>query len=333
MNQIHKVLVIGGTGLVGKTLVDILLQEGFTDVANLTIVASTGRIVELSNGEFTRVITGESLDPLFRPEFIFNCSSPKVMADLYSKLCELYPDACIIDNSSHFRMHPGVDIIIPPVNGHLITPSKKLYTNSNCVVSGLVIFLSRLCTNYTLNQVQVSTYQSVSGSGYGGIGQLQREMESGPQKEGSVYPKPIFNNVIPYIGKSDVLRASSEEETKIVEETRKILNIPDLDISATCVRVPVMRGHSMSVAVIVSEDLELDLVRRILTCDALHVVDDLVSHQEVIGKPETHVSRLRINPFNPKHLMAFITLDNLYRGAGYNSYEIANSFSKKFFFD
>ena len=233
--------------------------------------------------------------------------------------------AVVIDNSSSFRMDPGVPLVVPEVNGHCLrtNPPPQLVANPNCSTAQLVCALAPLHTAFGLREVVVSTYQSVSGTGRRALATLQREQGLLVRDPQSPYPHPIAANVIPQVGDFNA-RGDGLEEIKLREETRKILALPDLAVMATAVRVPTRRGHGESVLARFEHTVERDKAERILSgAPGLIVNTDYATPRQIEGRREVFVGRVRVAADDPCALQLWVVADNLLKGAAWNAVQIA----------
>jgi aspartate-semialdehyde dehydrogenase len=232
----------------------------------------------------------------------------------------------VIDNSSAWRMHPDHKLVVPEINGHLLTAKDMIIANPNCSTIQLVMVLAPLHRAYGVRRAVVSTYQSVTGTGKAAVEQLERE-RLGQQGE-MVYPYPIDKNCIPHC---DVFEEGdyTKEELKLTRETKKILGDNDVRITATAVRVPVVGGHSESVNITFDRDFEMPELRKILH-DTPGVVlqdnPDVNSYpmpRYAEGKDDVFVGRIRRDDSWPRSLNLWIVADNLRKGAATNAVQIA----------
>jgi aspartate-semialdehyde dehydrogenase len=226
--------------------------------------------------------------------------------------------AIVIDNGSDFRLDPEVPLVVPEVNAGALKNHKGLIANANCSTIQMVVTLAPLWREFGLRKVVVSTYQAVSGSGRSGV----EALENG---RADVYPKPIAGNAIPLIGGVGD-DGYTTEETKMREETRKILSLPHLEVHATAVRIPVHTGHSESVYVETEERVSLPEVVETLRA-APGVIfsgdaDDYPTPLEVAGEPGTYVGRIRVED---RSISYWCVADNLLKGAATNAVQIAES--------
>lgn len=222
----------------------------------------------------------------------------------------------VIDNGSDFRLDPEVPLVVPEVNVHALEGHGGLIANANCSTAQMVVTLAPLAREFGIRKVVVSTYQAVSGSGRGGVEALENGRED-------VYPKPILGNAIPLIG-SVGKDGYTSEETKMREESRKILGLPDLEVYATAVRIPVHTGHSESIYIETERGASLPKVLEVLR-EAPGVefsgnANDFPTPLEAAGDPGTFVGRVRVEG---DRIQYWCVSDNLLKGAATNAVQIA----------
>jgi aspartate-semialdehyde dehydrogenase len=241
--------------------------------------------------------------------------------------------AVVIDNSSAYRMDPEVPLVVPEVNEQALAGHAGIVANPNCVAAPLVVALKPIMDAVGLERVTVSSYQAVSGTGLGAIEELRHqagEVLAGGEAEPSVYPHQIAFNVLPHIDRFEESGYTGEER-KVMEETRKMLGLPELPISATCVRVPVVHGHSESVTIETAEAIDPDQVRGLLmTAPGVALVDEPAYNRypmpiEAAGRDEVLVGRIRRDESHPRGLALWLSSDNLRKGAATNAVQIAES--------
>jgi aspartate-semialdehyde dehydrogenase len=241
--------------------------------------------------------------------------------------------AVVIDNSSAYRMDPDVPLVVPEVNEGALAGHAGIVANPNCVAAPLVVALKPIMDAVGLERVTISSYQAVSGTGLGAIEELRRqsgEVLAGGDAEPSVYPHQIAFNVLPHIDRFEESGYTGEER-KVMEETRKMLGLPDLAISATCVRVPVVHGHSESVTIETAEEIDADQVRSLLmTAPGVALVDEPAYNRypmpvDAAGRDEVLVGRIRRDESHPRGLALWLSSDNLRKGAATNAVQIAES--------
>jgi aspartate-semialdehyde dehydrogenase len=232
----------------------------------------------------------------------------------------------VIDNSSAWRMDPSKKLVVPEVNGHVLTKEDRIIANPNCSTIQMVLVLEPLHKRYGIKRVVVSTYQSVTGTGVKAVSQLRNE-RSGIEAE-RAYKYPIDLNVIPQI---DVFLENgyTKEEMKMVNETRKIMGDESIRLTATTVRIPVMGGHSESINIEFENDFDLADVREILAAAPGVVVEDDPANAiypmplNAHDKDETFVGRIRRDESQPNTLNCWVVSDNLRKGAATNAIQIA----------
>lgn len=326
-----KILIFGCTGLVGKVLIDLIKERNF-NCTHITLVASAkskGKKIKVKNVEYEVISAIDSLK-IIDLDIIFFCSS----ATLAKKYCPLYlknnENCFIIDNSSYYRLNDSVDIIIPPVNKELLKMGKRIISNSNCTTAGLIMAIYKL-NDFGIKKMIITSFQSVSGSGYSGLNQLIREQQDNVI-ENPEYCKQIHNNIIPLIGSLNSENITSEEE-KLIYETRKILKNNNIKVISTCVRVPIDFCHSLSVNITFNNDVLIkDIRERMESQEELILInDDIITPIDIKDKHEVFVCRLRKDNCLKNTYSMFIIFNNLFRGASLNSIQIAEGLLKEYF--
>ncbi len=321
-----KLAVAGATGLVGRMMMKVLCERNFP-VSELIPVASEhsrGREIPFKN-RFLRVMTpGEALDQGARLA-LFSAGSE---ASLYWAPRFAEKGTVVIDNSSAWRSFDHIPLVVPEVNATIIKAGDTIIANPNCSTIPLVIVLHALHRVYGVQRVVVSTYQSVTGSGQKGIRQLEAERRG--QETEMAYPHRIDLNVIPQ-GGYFTDGGHTSEEVKLINESRKILALPDLKITATVVRVPVFGGHSESVNIALDRPFRIEDIRECLCATpGLTIVDDIENQQYPMpvtaeGRDDVLVGRIRRDDSIPNGLNMWIVADNLRKGAATNAVQIAES--------
>jgi aspartate-semialdehyde dehydrogenase len=335
--MVKNVLVIGATGLVGQTLLKVMEERDFPSLAgnpNFFFFAS-----ERSEGE--RIFFRDERYEVQSSEKAFSCAEDGIVFFLgeEERAKELVPKlkerTLVIDNSPAFRLEPDVPLIVPEINAEMIKEHKNLIANPNCTTIQLVLALFPLIPIYHLKRVIISSYQSVSGAGRDALEEFYYETEFLALRRGieraadSPFPTLIGDNLIPQIGNFDEA-GMSREERKVREETKKILNLPELKVFATCVRVPITIGHSIAAYCEFDEEVKMEEVYSTLEKSPylfLHR-DGYPTPADVRGKDLVHIGRVRIDPDNPKALSLWIVADNLRRGAATNAVLIAEAVIK-----
>jgi aspartate-semialdehyde dehydrogenase len=238
----------------------------------------------------------------------------------------------VIDNSSAWRMHENIKLIVPEINASELSKNDKIIANPNCSTIQMVLALAPLHKKYKIKRLVVSTYQSVTGTGVKAVEQLENERK-GIQGE-MAYPHPIDLNCIPHGGDFDETGYTSEE-TKLVNETRKILSDQSIQVTATVVRIPVYGGHSEAVNIEFENDFNLNEVKKLLSeFPGITVQDDPKNNvypmpKYAQGKDDVFVGRIRRDLSQPNSLDMWIVSDNLRKGAATNAIQIAEYLVEK----
>jgi aspartate-semialdehyde dehydrogenase len=326
-----RVAVVGATGMVGRKMLQVLEEREFP-VSELIPVARTsvGEKVVFKGKDYTVVDMQTAVDAI-ADVAIFSAGggtslewAPKFAAK----------GTKVIDNSSAWRMDKDKKLVVPEVNGNVLTGADMIIANPNCSTIQLVVALKPLYERYGIKRLVISTYQSVSGTGKAAVEQLDNE-RAGIASE-KVYPYIIDKNCIPHC---DVFldNGYTKEEMKLMHETRKIIGDEKIAVTATAVRVPVDGGHSESVNVEFMQDFELQEVRDILSkAEGVTLVDDVKNIKyplPLYGKDtdDVYVGRLRRDESQAKTLNMWIVSDNLRKGAATNAVQIAEHMLKKGF--
>jgi aspartate-semialdehyde dehydrogenase len=326
----YRVAVVGATGNVGREMFAILEELKFP-VDEIFAVASRNSIgVEVSFGD--RILKCQALDQFdfSKVDIVLMSAGGAVSKEWSPKIGKAGP--IVIDNSSAWRMDPDVPLIVPEVNPDdvALARRKNIIANPNCSTIQLVVALKPLHDAAKIKRVVVSTYQSVSGAGKAGMDELWDQTKAvymlGPT-EPKKFPKQIAFNVIPFIGAFKD-NGYTDEEAKMWNETQKMLD-PDIKLTVTCVRVPVMVGHSECVNVEFENPLDADEAREALReAPGIIVVDKhdetgYVTPKEVQGEFPVYVSRIRNDLTQPNTINMWVVADNLRKGAALNAVQIA----------
>jgi len=326
----YRVAVVGATGNVGREMMAILEEVNFP-VDEIFAVASRKSIgIEVSFGEKTLKCLDLATFDFSRVDIVLMSAGGDVSKEWSEKIGKQGP--VVIDNSSAFRMHPDVPLIVPEVNPDAVEGFRKknIIANPNCSTAQLVVALAPLHEEARIKRVVISTYQSVSGAGKAGMDELWNQTkaiyglgDSTPKK----FTKQIAFNAIPHI---DVFLpdGSTKEEWKMVAETKKILD-PKIEVTATCVRVPVFVGHSESVNIEFHSPMDEDECRDILReAPGVVVIDKredggYITPVEAAGEFPVYVSRIRKDPTVEHGINLWCVSDNLRKGAALNAVQIA----------
>lgn len=322
-----KVAVVGATGLVGTVILKVLEERQFP-VSELLPVASersVGRTVRFAGSEVPVVSAETALAA--RPQIALFSAGAAVSRELAPRFAAV---GCrVVDNSSCWRMDPSVPLVVPEINGDVLGASDMIVANPNCSTIQMLLPLAPLHRRWGIRRIVVSTYQSVSGTGYKALAQMEAERAGRQWGEyPAVYPHPIDLNILPHI--DDFLDSGyTKEEMKMVNETHKILADPGIAVSPTTVRVPVTGGHSESVNVELCRDFDLSEVRSVIASAPGCVLQDDPSAAVypmplyAQGRDEVFVGRIRRDPTVPYGLSLWCVADNLRKGAAVNAVQIA----------
>ncbi len=329
------VAVVGATGAVGAEMLRCLEASSYP-TGTLKAFAS-----ERSAGKRFKFL-GKDVEMQVLTEDAFAGCDVVLFAsesDISKKYVPLAAKAgaYAIDNSSAFRMDPAVPLVVPEVNGDLIRPNQKIYANPNCVAAIMAVALWPLHTAGGLKRVIASTYQSASGAGAAAMEELEvstRAYLKGETYTPQVLPHPYAFNLFSH-NTSIGADGYNGEETKVVAEMRKIFGLPDLRVGVTCVRVPVLRAHSMAITAEFADKLSVDTARELLAkAPGVKIVDDRAGNHfpmpvESSGQYDVLVGRLREDLSDPSgHTLAlFISGDQLLKGAALNAVQIAERLS------
>lgn len=323
MSKTYKLAIVGATGLVGRTALKVLEEKNFPNFEYTLFCSkkSAGTKINFLGKEYiTKELTESSFDEGF--DFaIFSAggdTSKKYSPIAASKGC------IVVDNSSAFRMDENVPLVVPEVNPEKIYENHGIIANPNCSTIQAVVPLKPLDDKYNIKRIVYSTYQAVSGAGRYGIEDLENGQKGLPPQK---FSHPIYNNCLPHI---DVFLDDgyTKEEHKMINETRKILQKPDLPITATAVRVPVVNCHSESINVEFEKDFDLYDVRMLLqNSPGIILVDNIEKEQYPIaskanGNNEVFVGRIRRDFSVPYGLNMWVVADNLRKGAATNAVQI-----------
>lgn len=319
-----KVAVVGATGLVGSKMLQVLAERNFP-VDELIPVASEksmGKEVSFKGKQYTIVSANDAIAA--KPNVAIFSAGGSTSLELAPRFAEA--GITVIDNSSAWRMDPTKKLVVPEVNASVLTPEDKIIANPNCSTIQLVMVLKPLHEKYRIKRVVVSTYQSVTGTGVKAVTQLMNERKG---IEGEMaYKYPIDLNAIPHI---DVFldNGYTKEEMKMTNETKKIMGDDSIRVTATCVRIPTVGGHSESVNIEFENDFDLAEVKDILSNAPGVVLKDDVANfiypmpLTAHDKDDTFVGRIRRDETQPKTLNCWIVSDNLRKGAATNAVQIA----------
>ena len=325
------VAVVGATGLVGSKMLQVLEERRFP-VTELLPVASSrswGKKVKFQGKEWTVISADEAIAR--KPALAIFSAGGAVSAELAPRFAAV--GCYVVDNSSYWRMDPNVPLIVPEINADVLKRGDYIIANPNCSTIQMVLPLAPLQKEYGIKRIVVSTYQSVTGAGQRGLEQLMAERAGG---SGSKFPHKIDLNALPHID-SFLPDGNTKEEAKMINETRKILRDQSIAVSATCVRVPVMGGHSESVNVEFCKPFEVADARRLMASMPGVVVQDDPANNvypmpiNAWEKDDVFVGRIRRDSSVENGLNLWCVSDNIRKGAATNAVQIAQVLLEKGF--
>lgn len=329
-----KVAVVGATGAVGRVMLGLLIERGFpaSEVIAVASKRSEGRQIPYGAATLTvkalerGVFEGVDLAVMDTPDEIALQWAPIAISE----------GALVVDNSAAWRMEPTAPLVVPEINRGALADHRGIIASPNCTTIGVIVPLWPLHREFGLISAVVSSYQAVSGAGQGGIdelreqaGKLATEIDAlstgdveGIAPPPSVFPKTVAFNVIPQVGS---LRDDgyTGEEVKMLHESRKIMALPDLDMSTTCVRVPTVTGHGASVLATFKDEVDIALAMEVLREASGVQVVDIPTPLDAAGGDGCLVGRVRRHAGDPHSLWFFSASDNLRKGAALNTLQIA----------
>jgi aspartate-semialdehyde dehydrogenase len=323
----YHIAVVGATGATGTELLRVLERRNFP-VASLRAIGSARsagkslrfrgepiQVEQLGNGSFDKI------------DIAFFSAGGDVSRNYIPIACQ--SDAIAIDKSSAFRMDPQVPLVIPEINAEDLRQNRGIIANPNCTTTVMLMALSPLHRVFGLGRVFATSFQAVSGSGTRGVEELKRQVaEKDLQPRPELYPHPIAFNLLPHVD-SFLESGYTKEETKMQDEARKILHLPKLRASTTCVRVPVYRAHSVAVSAEFERPVSVEQAREILAkAPGLELVDEPQKNRypmplSVAGKDNCQVGRVRVDCALENGLSFWVSGDQLLKGAALNAVQIA----------
>ncbi len=331
----YRLAIVGATGLVGQEFIKVLERRGFP-IKSIRLLASdrsAGKKLFVSHQE---TLVEETAPESFKDIDIALFSAGTDVSRYFSPIA-VRSGAVVVDNSSAFRMDPHVPLVVPEINPEDIRKHKGIIANPNCSTIQMVMALYPLHKVISIKRIIVTTFQSVSGTGAAAVEELtaqSRQLLDGQDIAPHVYPHQIAFNALPEIG-GFLDNAYTKEEWKTVEETKKIMHVQDIAISATCVRVPVFVGHGEAITIEFSQAMSPDEARRILTqAPGVKLLDDPVislypQPWSAAGTDEVFVGRIRHDVSHPNGLVMWVVADNLRKGAALNTVQIAEEMIKR----
>ena len=331
-DRAYRVGVLGATGAVGSTILEVLAERSFpvSEIVPLASERSAGKRIPFADAELeVQALSGDSIQGL---DIVLSSAGGAVSSEWAPRIVEA--GAVVVDNTSFWRMHPEVPLVVSEVNPDAAADHRGLIANPNCTTMEMVVALAPIQREVGIERLIVSTYQAVSGTGQKAIDELltqSRAVLAGETPEPSVYPHPIAFNVLPQVETFPEGDDYTTEERKVMAETRKIFGVGehDLRISATCARVPVHTGHSESVNIQTRTDLSPEDCRALLAAAPGVVVMDspgdgiYPTATDAAGRDEVFVGRIRRDPSHERCLNLWIVGNNLRKGAATNAVQVA----------
>ncbi len=326
-----RVAVVGATGVVGSTILEVMRERSFPadEVVPFASERSAGKTIQHGDQELTvQALSEDSIQNFDLALFSAGSGTSEEWAPRFAAA-----GAVVVDNSSYWRMHENVPLVVSEVNPEALASHDGIVANPNCTTMQMVVALKPILDAVGIERIVMSSYQSVSGTGKDAVDELNAQTKAiadGKQPPAaSVYPHQIAYNVVPQVEKFKDGDDYTTEERKVMAETRKILGREDIGISATCVRVPVLVGHSESINIQTREPLSPEECRELLAnAPSVVVVDDPADGLyplaiDVAGRDEVLVGRIRRDPSHERCLNLWVVGDNLRKGAATNAVQLA----------
>ncbi len=317
------IAIVGATGLVGQTVLKVLEEKNLTDFKYELLASkrSQGKKIRFMNKEYeVEELTPNTFDK--KIDYAIFVAGSEISKE-YARLA-VQKGTIVIDNSSYFRMDEDVPLVVPEVNPEDIKKHRGIIANPNCSTIQAVVALKPLDDKYKIKRIVYSTYQAVSGAGSKGIKDLENTLKGLKNEK---FPYPIANNCIPQID-SFTANGYTKEEMKMINETRKILNNPQMKITATTVRVPILNSHSESINVEFEKDFEIEELKTLLSNSPSIVLQDDISKEvyplavATTGKDEVYVGRIRRDDSIESGINMWVVADNIRKGAASNAVQI-----------
>ena len=319
-----KLAIVGATGLVGSEILKVLEEFAFPIDILIPVAsaASVGKKINYAENMWSVMSMDDAIAA--KPNIAIFSAGGEISLNHAPRFAEA--GAVVIDNSSAWRMSPEHKLVVPEINGHLLTREDKIIANPNCSTIQMVLSLANLHQEFRLKRIVVSTYQSVTGTGKAAVDQLMAERHG--ETENKVYPHPIDLNAIPHI--DDFLENGyTKEEMKMVNETKKIFDDKNIEVTATAVRLPIMGGHAESINAEFVKPLNLADAKNIITKTPGVELQDNPDNNEypmplfAQNSNKVYVGRVRIDETQPNTINLWVVADNLRKGAATNAVQIA----------
>jgi aspartate-semialdehyde dehydrogenase len=319
----YRIAVVGATGAVGTVMLQCLRERGLDQGNEIVLFASERSARKLIDGRTVVALNDDAdLSGIDIALFSAGGGTSKQWAPRFVEA-----GATVIDNSSAFRRDPDVPLVVSEVNPHVLREHRGLIANPNCSTMQLMVALAPIQREVGIARLVVSTYQSVSGTGVKAVDALDDEARASlagePLPDPAIYPDNIAFNVIGAAGNFADGDDHTDEERKMMFETCKILEDPEIAVAVTCVRVPVRVGHSESVNIETREHLSVERAHELLSQAPGLILEKVPSPLRSEGRDEVFVGRLRRDPTHPNGLAMFVVADNLRKGAATNAVQIA----------
>jgi len=327
--KLYTVAVLGATGAVGQEMMNLLEERNFPikELVPLASARSAGRKLKFRGED---VVIREACDSAFEGIDIVLGAAENDIAEKFAPAI-VKAGAVFVDNSSAFRLDPNVPLVVPEVNSEDAKLHKGIISNPNCSTIITVTAVNALNKLSPIKSMVASTYQAVSGAGVAGMAELKNQLEAlqkGEEAQVKTFAYQIAYNLIPQIG-GEQMEGYTSEEMKLHFEGRKIMHLPEMNVSCTCVRVPVMRSHSISVQLTFDRHVSVEEAREILKdAPGVKLVDDLNNKQypmplDTTGQDLVFVGRIRPDLTNDKGLCLWCCGDQVRKGAALNCIQIA----------
>ena len=314
-----KLGIVGASGLVGQSILEVLKEEKMLKKFSITLIASgksSGKVLMFNKQEYRLVSLDDNVVNMCFDYVIFSAGD-EISKQWVPRFAE--KGTVVIDNTNAFRRFKGIPLIVPEINFDKLSENNKIISNPNCSTIQLAVVLDRIMKQWKINDVVVSSYQSVSGAGRDAL----KDLINGSNL---YFKKGIKNNIIPQIG--DILENGfCVEEDKIMFESNKVLN-SNLNIIATTVRVPIAYCHGESVYIRFGNEVKLNQLKTAIECDYIKVCEDIVYPSEIEKTNLTYVCRIRAKSKN--EVVMFVIANNLRRGAAYNAVLILKKLLEKY---
>lgn len=327
-----RIGVVGATGAVGRVMLEILRERRFpfSEVVAIASKRSEGRTLPFGDQELSVVALDDAV--LQGLDLVLFDTPDEIARDWAQSAADA--GAVVVDNSAAWRMEEGVPLIVPEINGDLVWDHRGIIASPNCTTIDVVVPLDALHREFRVTSAVVSSYQATSGAGQPGVEELKVQAAKlydqldllgageGPVPDANVFDAPIAFNVVPKVGSFRDLGYTSEE-WKLLDESRKIMGLPDLRMTGTCVRVPTVVGHGASVYATFRSEVSAERATEVLRSAPGVALLDVPTPMHAAGKDPCYVGRIRGDQLDPHALWYFSVSDNLRKGAALNAVQIA----------